>query len=112
MRHKVDKYLYDIRESARLLVDFANGRSFDEYQENAMLRAAVERQFEIIGGAVSQLAKLDEETASRISEFRRIISFRNILVHGYAEIDDGLVWDIVIHHLPKLAHEIEELIRD
>lgn len=110
MRHEVEKYLYDIRKSARLLVDFTDGRSFVDYQENAMLRAAVERQFEIIGEAVSQLAKLDEETASRISEFQRIIAFRNVLIHGYAEIDDGLVWDIVIHDLPKLAHEIEELI--
>ena len=75
MRHKVDKYLYDIRESARLLVDFANGRSFDEYQENAMLRAAVERQFEIIGGAVSQLAKLDGRQLQEFLSFDALSLF-------------------------------------
>ena len=112
MRHEVEKYLYDIRNSARLLVDFTNGRSFDDYQENAMLRAAVERQFEIIGGAVSQLAKLDEEKASRICEFRRITSLRNVLIHGYAKVNDSLVWDIVVNDLPRIARSAEEMIND
>jgi hypothetical protein len=41
-----------------------------------MARAAVERQFEIVGEALSQLAKLDASLATRISEYRRIIAFR------------------------------------
>jgi hypothetical protein len=34
-----------------------------------MARAAVERQFEIVGEALSQLAKLDASLATRISEY-------------------------------------------
>jgi len=30
---------------------------------------------------------MDEAIASRISEYRRIIAFRNILIHGYSEVD-------------------------
>jgi uncharacterized protein with HEPN domain len=75
-----------------------------------MLRAAVEREFEIIGEALAGLARLDEDLVSGISEYRRIIAFRNILIHGYAEIDDRLVWDIVESKLPILRREVAALI--
>ena len=109
MRHEVEKYLYDIRNAASLLRDFTSGRSFEDYQDNVMLRAAVERQFEIVGEAVLQLAKIDEETASRITGYQRIIAFRNILIHGYADVHDQIVWGVVISDLPRLALEIERL---
>lgn len=111
MKYEVEKYLYDIRNATGLLRDFTSGRSFVDYQNNAMLRAAVERQFEIVGEAVSQLAKVDEESASRITGYQRIIAFRNVLIHGYADVDDRLVWGVVINDLPALARDIEELIK-
>jgi uncharacterized protein with HEPN domain len=77
-----------------------------------MLRSAVERQFEIIGEALAQLAKLDVKIVARISEHRRIIAFRNILIHGYADIDERLVWDIVQAKLPVLRQEIETLLNE
>ncbi|HKV27374.1 MAG TPA: HepT-like ribonuclease domain-containing protein [Candidatus Acidoferrales bacterium] len=46
----------------------------------------------------------------RISEHRRIIAFRNILIHGYAEVDDRLVWDIIEAKLPILRRETEALL--
>jgi uncharacterized protein with HEPN domain len=49
-------------------------------------------------------------TVSRIGEHARIIAFRNILIHAYAEIDDRLVWDIVENKLPVLRREGDELL--
>lgn len=46
------------------------------------------------------------------SEHRRIIAFRNILIHGYAEVDDRLVWDVVMTKLPILRREIESLLQE
>ena len=112
MRLEAKKYLFDIRRAATLLAEFLAGKTFADYQRDAMLRAAVERQFEIIGEAVSQLARLDEELAARITNYRRVIAFRNILIHGYSDVDDGLVWDVVETNLPLLRHEVERLIND
>ncbi len=75
-----------------------------------MLRAAVERQFEIIGEAPARLIRLDETFAARITEHRRIVAFRNILIHGYADVDDRLVWDVVETKLPLLRREVEALL--
>jgi uncharacterized protein with HEPN domain len=56
-----------------------------------MLRSAVERQFEIIGEALSQLAKIDPAVAARIPDLRRIVGFRNVLIHGYDRMDAASV---------------------
>jgi uncharacterized protein with HEPN domain len=110
MRLEVRKYLYDIQQAADLLTQFSRGKSFDDYTRDAMLRSAVERQFEIIGEALSQLAKADSRCAERISEYRRIIAFRNILIHGYAELDTRLVWGVLEAKLPVLYREVTDLL--
>ena len=72
MRLESGKYLYDIQQAARLLAEFTHGRSFSDYCTNAMLRSAVERQFEVIGEALARLAPLDPRLANQISEHARI----------------------------------------
>jgi uncharacterized protein with HEPN domain len=110
MRLEAKKSLYDMRQAAALLAQFTAGKDFADYDSDAMLRAAVEREFEIIGEALGQLAKLDAELAAGISEHRAIVAFRNILIHGYAEVDDRLVWDVVETKLPVLIREIDALL--
>lgn len=110
MRLEARKYLYDIKQAADLLGEFTARKQFSDYQENPMLRAAVERKFEIIGEALSKLSRVDSAIVSSIGEHARIIAFRNILIHGYAEIDDRLVWDIVENKLPVLRREVDELL--
>ena len=110
MQLEAKKYLYDIQQAAARIIEFTAGRRFEDYQSNAMLRAAVERQFEIIGEALAQLARVDEQIAARISERGRIVAFRNILIHGYADVDDRVVWDVVQTKLPLLRSEVEALL--
>ena len=112
MRLEVRKYLYDMRRAAELLSEFTASKTFAEYERDAMLRAAVEREFEIIGEAVTRLAKLDESVVARIHQYRRVIAFRNILIHGYADVDDRLVWDVVETKLPTLRREIAALLQE
>jgi len=112
MRLESKKYLYDILEAGKKLREFSEGRVFSEYQADAQLRSATERQFEIIGEALRRLSTKDSRTAERIGECERIISFRNILIHGYAEVDDRIVWDVLQTKLPTLLQEVEALLEE
>ena len=88
MRLEARKYLYDVQKAAALVAEFTSGKQFADYAREAMLRAAVEREFEIIGEALSQLDKLDHSLVARVSEYRRIIAFRNIADYPDLEPDD------------------------
>jgi uncharacterized protein with HEPN domain len=112
MRLDLAKYLYDMQQAAASLAAFIEGKSWSDYESNAMLRAAVERQFEIIGEALAQLAKRDPVLAARINEYQRVIAFRNVLIHGYAEVDDRLVWDLSQTRLPMLRQQVDELLQE
>ena len=77
-----------------------------------MLRFAVERAFAIIGEALAQLARVDAAIAARLSEYRSIVAFRNILVHAYAQVDDRIVWGIVQSKRPVLIREANALMSE
>jgi uncharacterized protein with HEPN domain len=106
------KYLWDAREAAAAIVRFITGKTFDDYLADRLLSSAVERQFEIIGEALSQLAKLDRALAAQVPDWQQIIAFRNILVHGYAEIDDSIVWDAARNDLGHLTSALDVLLGD
>jgi uncharacterized protein with HEPN domain len=109
MRLETRKYFFDIQEAAGLAAQFTAGKDLAEYQRNPLLRLAVERALSIIGEALAQLARVDDGIASRITGYRAIVAFRNILIHAYAQIDDRVVWGIVQSKLPLLIREVDEL---
>ena len=49
MKPEARKYLYDIWRAVELLTEFTANKTLADYERDAMLRAAVERQFEIVG---------------------------------------------------------------
>lgn len=112
MRLESNKLLYDVRIAAERLSRFVADKKFDEYETDELLRSGVERQFEIIGEALNQLSKIEVDVVVKISDYKKIISFRNILIHGYTEIDNRLVWNIIETKLPNLLAEVKALLKD
>jgi len=110
MRLEAWKYLHDMQLAADRIERFCNGKTFAQYLADEMLRAAVERQFEIIGEALSRLAKDDPDVAAAIPDHGKIIAFRNILIHGYAAVDDKIVWGVIENHLAPLQAAIQRLV--
>jgi uncharacterized protein with HEPN domain len=106
------KLLHDMNSAAERIQRFVKGRSFEDYQRDEMLRSAVERQFEIVGEAMTRLLKLDPTLAEKISDYRKISGFRNALIHGYDTIDDVTSWGVITAKLPVLQDELNELLRE
>jgi uncharacterized protein with HEPN domain len=103
-------YLWDIREAAAAIEGFIGGVEFDAYVESAMMRYAVERGFEIIGEAMSQLSRLDPALAARAGDPGPIIAFRNQLIHRYGKVDHQEVWKIAHTDLPRLRGAVAALL--
>lgn len=112
MRRDPRTYLWDALHAVDSISAFVRGRSFADYDADELLRSAVERKFEITGEALNQLSKIDGERAARVPGHRQIVGFRNILIHGYAHVDNVLVWQ-AIDELPELrgvlAAQLDEL---
>lgn len=81
------------------------------FAADELIRSAVERQLLIVGEAVAQLTRLDAATAARLPDRRAIIGLRNILAHAYAQVDHGVIWDIVQNDVPKLAAAAQDLLK-
>jgi len=110
MQLEIKKYLYDISESIESIEKYlGDKRDFNIYLADKMLRRAIEREFEIIGEAISRIEKLD--SSIEISSKRQIISMRNRVIHGYDKIDNEIVWGTIVRHLPVLKIEIENLLK-
>jgi len=105
------KFLFDAQQAAAGIVMFAAGKTVADYKSDLMLRLAIERQFEIIGEALTRLRKTDPSILQRITEHDRIIGFRNVLIHGYDNIDHDTTWRIIQEKLPVLRRELEELLK-
>lgn len=103
-------FLWDVRESALAIQSFTKGMDAAAYEANQMAQAAVERKFEIIGEALNQLSKLDAAMAARIPDLAQIVAFRNQLIHGYATVNVGTVWNINQTALPKLLDAVQVLL--
>jgi len=104
------KHLHDAREAAGAIFRFVSGKTFDDYERDDLLRSGIERKFEIIGEALNRIRRDDPAMLDQIREHRSIVSFRNILAHGYDSIDDRIVWGIIQEALSNLLEDVERLI--
>lgn len=110
MRPETLKLLFDVEQACSNIMQFTEGKTYEDYASDLLLRSAVERQFEIIGEALNTSRKKDPETIDRITGVQKIISFRNMLIHGYSMVDNETVWEIVKVHLPLLHRQVRELL--
>jgi uncharacterized protein with HEPN domain len=110
MRRDARAYLWDAVKALEAVQTFLREKTYDAFVEDDMVRSAVERQLQIVGEALAQLAKVDAQSAAKLRDLPRIIAFRNILVHGYASIDYETIWRLIQEKLPELLASLTALL--
>ncbi len=110
MRVELASLLWDVQNAGVLVGEFLEGVSRSEYARNPMVRSAVERQLQIVGEALTGLRKSDSALATQIPDVHRIIGLRNVLVHGYAVVDDDVVYAAATARVPELLAAVRSLL--
>lgn len=101
--------LLDMLNAARSVIEFAEGKSYEQYNSDLQFRYATERLIEIVGEAargVSESLKADHPDIP----WKGIIAQRHVLAHEYGRIKNDRIWDIISTHLPGLIKKLEPLI--
>ncbi|MRD49663.1 DUF86 domain-containing protein [Caenimonas koreensis] len=110
MHPDAEKLLWDAQQAADRVARFTKGRTLADYEADDFLRSAVERQFEIVGEALNRLSRVDPATASTIADLPRVVAFRNVLAHGYASVDNRIVWGVIEGSLDSLRAALDRLL--
>jgi uncharacterized protein with HEPN domain len=104
MTEEARKYLYDILHAIDLIEEFtASVPNFKAYDCDLKTQSAVERQLGIIGEAVNKLDTLFPYLS--LENSRKIVGFRNRLIHAYDAVDSSMVWVIIQKYLPLLKDD-------
>lgn len=106
MNHNPKVCFFDALTACEYIIEFTAEISFEQYLGDHRTRFAVERQFEILGEALNRIKKLDPDLLNHVTDWQDIILFRNIVIHAYDRLNDGIVFDSAINDVPKLAEEL------
>lgn len=105
-----DALLRDILDACAAVRALCGKTDLEGFKASREIRAAVEREFITIGEAVGKLVQADPSFADRITDHRRIRSFRNHLVHVYHGVSPETVWGITRRPLDVLEAEVKGML--
>jgi len=100
--------LEHILESIDNVFEFTEGMSFNDYVADKKGKYAVVKNLEIIGEASYKLTKEFRNKYAEI-DWQTIIGLRHVLVHGYYQTEDFIIWGVVQKDLQPLKEQIQTL---
>jgi uncharacterized protein with HEPN domain len=100
--------LDDIIESIQKIQDYTKNVSYDDFARDSKTKDAVLTNFMIIGEAVNHIPADVIDNYPDIA-WHQMKGMRNIVVHGYFQIDDKILWDTIQTDLVDLLPRILKL---
>ena len=103
---KVNAYLRDILDSARLIQDYLKGMSFGDFESDTVRQDAAMRRFEIIGEATERLSAEVRAQFPGIP-WELAAGMRDVLIHDHDDVNLEIIWTTVRDNLPGLIQQLE-----
>jgi uncharacterized protein with HEPN domain len=101
--------LRHVLDAAERISDYLSGIERDSFLSNRLLQDAVVRNLEIIGEACVNLTSELREANAHVP-WQKVSAIRNRLVHGYFDVDVGVVWQTVKDSLPPFLEQVRVLL--
>lgn len=103
--------LRDVVEALESVSKLIEGKTLDSFLADDAVCYAVAQRLTVVGEAISRISPEVRERHSDVP-WKRIISFRNVLVHDYFGIHWPFVWISATEHAPKLKEQILTILRE
>ena len=98
-----------IRECIARIREYTGGERTTFY-DSTMVQDAVVRNLQTLAESTQRLSEALKNTEQEVP-WRAIAGFRNVLTHGYLNVDLEVVWSVVEQDLPALASATERMTR-
>jgi uncharacterized protein with HEPN domain len=109
MSREINKLMTDIDKSINMIEAYLQYvPTLTEFKSDTLITDAIHRRLSIIGEALWKADKLDPDLL--ITDKKRIISFRHILIHDYDLLSEETIWMICNKHLPILKTEVQTIL--
>jgi len=98
--------LEDILKYAQNVEQIISGVSYEQFVADIRIYYSVMKNVEVIGEAANMLTRHFREEHCELP-WRLIISMRNVLVHGYAQVSDADLWQTAANDIKPLREQVQ-----
>lgn len=110
MDKKLNAWLLDILNAIEEIeMDLPDKGDFLLFKEKRTSRRAIERNLEIIGEAMYRILRIYPSIP--VENARKIVDFRNRIIHGYDSVSEEILWTIATRDVPNLKKEVSALLQ-
>ena len=104
--------LTHIEEAVQRINRWTQGISHEEFLDDELRQSAIMRRLEIIGEATGRLTSEFLQAHADVLPWNVMKSMRNVLIHGYDEVDIEIVWTTATEDFPQIHAPLQKLLSE